>query len=43
VSSTARILIQGLNVETTPAIKQYVEDKVGKAVKNFDGIKEVRC
>ncbi|EFN54053.1 hypothetical protein CHLNCDRAFT_136132 [Chlorella variabilis] len=41
VSSTARIVVQGRNLETTPAIKQYCEDKVGKAVKNFDGIKEV--
>lgn len=39
--STARIVVQGRNVEATPAIKSYCEDKVGKAIKNFDGVKEV--
>ena len=41
--STARILVQGRNVEATPAIKAYCEDKVGNAIKHFDGVKEVRC
>ena len=40
-ASTARILVQGRNVEATPAIKSYCEDKVAKATKNFEGIKEV--
>jgi hypothetical protein len=40
-SGTARIVVQGRNLDTTPAIKQYCEDKVGKAIKNFDGVKEV--
>jgi len=40
-ASTARIVVQGRNVEATPAIKTFVEDKVGKAVKNFDGVKEI--
>jgi hypothetical protein len=29
-------------VEATPAIKQFCEEKVGRAIKNFEGVKEVR-
>lgn len=38
---TGKIVVQGRNVEATPAIKSYCEEKVGKAIRNFDGIKEV--
>lgn len=40
-ASQARIVVQGRNVEATPAIKNYCEEKVGKATKNFEGLKEV--
>lgn len=42
VMATA-IVIQGRNVEVTPAIKDVVEEKIGKAIKMFDaeGVKEV--
>lgn len=40
-ASQARIVVQGRNVEATPAIKNFCEDKVGKAIKNFEGVKEV--
>ncbi len=41
-AATARIVVQGRNIEATPAIKSYCEDKVGNAIKHFDGVKEVR-
>lgn len=40
-ASQARIVVQGRNVEATPAIKNFCEEKVGKAIKNFEGVKEV--
>ena len=39
--STARIVVQGRNLEATPAIKAYCEDKVSNAIKHFEGVKEV--
>lgn len=42
-ATTAKILVQGLHLDVTPAIKAYAEEKVAKAVHNFEGnIKEVR-
>lgn len=41
-AATARIVVQGRNIEATPAIKSYCEDKVANAIKHFDGVKEVR-
>ena len=39
---TTRIVVQGRNIEATPAIKAYCEEKVGKAIRNWtEGIKEV--
>lgn len=41
-SSTARIIIQGRKIEVTPAIRDYSEEKVTKALSHFEGqIKEV--
>ncbi|KAL4440408.1 hypothetical protein ABPG75_003409 [Micractinium tetrahymenae] len=40
-ASQARIVVQGRNVEATPAIKSFCEEKVGKAIKNFEGVKEI--
>lgn len=37
-----RIIIQGRNLEVTPAIRDYCEDKITKAISHFEGnIKEV--
>jgi ribosomal subunit interface protein len=41
-ASSTRIIIQGRKVEVTPAIRDYCEDKITKAVSHFEGqIKEV--
>ena len=40
--TSVRIIIQGRNVEVTPAIQDYCEEKVTKAIAHFEGnIKEV--
>lgn len=42
LSGTVKMVVQGLHIELTPSIKQYAEEKVGKAVSHFEGaIKEV--
>eukprot|EP00887_Chlorella_sp_A99_P002371 scaffold10.g2371.t1 len=41
-ASTARIIVQGRNMEVTPSMKDYAIQKVAKAVHNFEGaVKEV--
>ena len=42
VMATA-VVVQGRNVEVTPALKAAVEEKIGKAIKMFagEGVKEV--
>lgn len=41
-TSTVKVVIQGINVEITPAIRQHVEDKVQKVVSHFEAaVKEV--
>lgn len=41
-SGTVKMVVQGRQIELTPSIKQYAEDKVGKAVSHFEGsVKEV--
>lgn len=40
--TTVKIIVQGRNVEVTPAIKAHVEAKVASAVEHFEsGVKEV--
>ncbi|KAA6428717.1 MAG: 30S ribosomal [Trebouxia sp. A1-2] len=39
---TVKMVVQGRQIELTPSIKQYAEEKVGKAVSHFEGaVKEV--
>jgi len=41
-ASTVRIIIQGRKIEVTPAIRDYCEEKITKALSHFEGqIKEV--
>ncbi|DBB11202.1 TPA: Ribosome-binding factor PSRP1, chloroplastic [Trebouxia sp. C0006] len=41
-SGTVKMVVQGRQIELTPSIKQYAEEKVGKAVSHFEGaVKEV--
>ena len=40
-AAAPKTLVQGRNVEVTPAIKSYVEEKCSKAVAHYsEGIKE---
>lgn len=41
-SGTVKMVVQGRQIELTPSIKQYAQEKVGKAVSHFEGaVKEV--
>jgi len=41
-ATSVRIIIQGRHLEVTPGIRDHCEDKIVKAIKNFEGnIKEV--
>lgn len=41
-ASTVKIIIQGRNVEVTPAIKEYIENKISNAVSSYENVvKEV--
>lgn len=36
-SSTVKVVVQGRHLPVTPALKQYAEEKVQKAIHNFEG------
>lgn len=43
-ASSVKIIVQGRNIKITDAIREYTENKVGRAVSNFDesdGVREV--
>lgn len=41
-SGTVQVIVQGLHLEVTPALRQYTEEKVQKAIHNYEGaVKEV--
>ncbi len=36
-----RLIVNGRNIAVTPALKEYVEEKIGRVVKHYDQIMEI--
>ena len=36
-----RLIVNGRNITVTPALKEYVEEKIGRVAKHYDQVKEI--